>query len=170
MTIGNRIKERRIELGLSADDLADRIGKSRATVYRYENGDIENMPTTVLEPLAKALETTPADLMGWESDESLCEMTIFQDEIEDYLQELGEFLYYNTNHKVLFDSIMEVKTKDIELARQMLDRINGKYSDKVVSIEDARAEYMNADAANAIQNASTEAKKHDEDIMDDDNF
>lgn len=65
MSIGNRIKERRIELGLSADDLASRIGKSRATVYRYENGDIENMPTTILEPLAKALETTPADLMGW---------------------------------------------------------------------------------------------------------
>lgn len=65
MNTGDRIKQRRLELGLSADDLANKIGKSRATIYRYENGDIENMPTPILEPLAKALNTTPADLMGW---------------------------------------------------------------------------------------------------------
>lgn len=66
MNIGDRIKQRRLELGIDADELANRIGKSRATIYRYENGDIENMPTTVLEPIAKALNTTPAYLMGWD--------------------------------------------------------------------------------------------------------
>lgn len=65
MNIGERIKQRRIELGLSVDEVASRLGKNRATVYRYENSDIENLPTTVLEPLAKILETTPAYLMGW---------------------------------------------------------------------------------------------------------
>lgn len=70
MNTGDRIKQRRIELGLTADELADRIKKSRATIYRYENGDIENMPTPVLEPLAKALYTTPADLMGWDEEEA----------------------------------------------------------------------------------------------------
>lgn len=67
MNIGNRIKQRRLELALTVDDLADLIGKSRATIYRYENGDIENMPTTILEPLASALHTTPAYLMGWDN-------------------------------------------------------------------------------------------------------
>jgi len=70
MNIGDRIKQCRLELGLSADELAQKIGKSRATVYRYENGDIENMPTTVLEPIAKALNTTPANLIGWEEPEN----------------------------------------------------------------------------------------------------
>ena len=69
MNTGDRIKQRRIELGLTADELAKKIGKSRATIYRYENGDIENMPTPVLEPLARALETTPADLMGWTAED-----------------------------------------------------------------------------------------------------
>lgn len=68
MNTGDRIKQRRIELGLTVDELAEKIGKSRATIYRYENGDIENMPTPILEPLAKALETTPADLMGWSEE------------------------------------------------------------------------------------------------------
>ena len=65
MTIGSRIKERRKSLGLSVDDIAARLGKNRATVYRYESDDIENLPSTVLEPLAKVLKTTPAPLMGW---------------------------------------------------------------------------------------------------------
>ena len=68
MDIGNRIKQRRIDLDISAEELADMIGKSRATIYRYENGDIENLPTTILEPLAEALNTTPAYLMGWEDE------------------------------------------------------------------------------------------------------
>ena len=68
MTIGQRIKSRRNELGLSVDEVAYKLGKNRATIYRYENDDIKDLPITVLEPLAKALETTPADLMGWEND------------------------------------------------------------------------------------------------------
>lgn len=66
MSIGNNIKRRRIELGLSVDELAKKIDKNRATVYRYENNDIENLPITILGPLARALDTTPADLMGWD--------------------------------------------------------------------------------------------------------
>ena len=68
MTIGERISKRRQELGLTVDEVAERLEKSRATVYRYENGEIEKLPTTVLEPLAKLLQTTPAYLMGWVDD------------------------------------------------------------------------------------------------------
>lgn len=66
MTVGERIKQRRLELHMSVDEVAAKLGKNRATVYRYESNDIENLPTSVLEPLAKVLETTPADLMGWQ--------------------------------------------------------------------------------------------------------
>ena len=64
-SVGERIKELRTKLGLSADDLAAKIGKNRATVFRYENGDIESMPLEVLEPIAKALNVHPGVLMGW---------------------------------------------------------------------------------------------------------
>jgi transcriptional regulator with XRE-family HTH domain len=68
MTIGERIKKRRLELGLSADEVAEKLNKNRATVYRYESSYIEKLPTTVLEPLSKALRTTPAYLMGWANE------------------------------------------------------------------------------------------------------
>lgn len=64
MTIGDRIRAKRQDLGLSVDELAARLGKNRATVYRYENGNIESLPVGILEPLATALETTPAYLIG----------------------------------------------------------------------------------------------------------
>lgn len=69
MSIGSRIQEFRKKQGLSVDELANRLGKNRATIYRYESDDIENLPAPVLEPLAKALQTTPAVLMGWESND-----------------------------------------------------------------------------------------------------
>lgn len=64
-TIGARIQSRRKELKMGADELAQKIGKSKATLYRYENGDIENVPLDILKPIAEALEVSPAYLMGW---------------------------------------------------------------------------------------------------------
>lgn len=66
MTIGERIKARRIALGISADELALKLNKNRATIYRYESDEIEKLPASVLESLALALDVTPAYLMGWE--------------------------------------------------------------------------------------------------------
>ena len=67
MDVGKRIRERRKELNISVDELAKRLNKNRTTVYRYEKGDIENLPIDILDPLAQALDTTPAYLMGWDT-------------------------------------------------------------------------------------------------------
>ena len=66
MNFGTRMKLRRKQLGVSAEELAERIGKSPATVYRYENGDISKVDSSMLRPIADALQTTPAHLMGWD--------------------------------------------------------------------------------------------------------
>ena len=70
MSIGSRIKERRKALGYSAEDLAARLGKSPATIYRYESGDIEKLPGDLLAPLSDILRTSPAWLMGWSSEDA----------------------------------------------------------------------------------------------------
>lgn len=69
MNIGNRIKERRLELKMSADSLAKRIGKDRSTVYRYESGSIDSVNASTLVTLANALETTPSYLIGLDQTE-----------------------------------------------------------------------------------------------------
>jgi len=67
LTIGERIRRRRKQLGLSVDDIAKKLGKDRATIYRYESSEIENLPLNILEPLAKVLRVSPGYLMGWEN-------------------------------------------------------------------------------------------------------
>lgn len=68
MTTGERIKARRKELGITADKVAEQIGVSRSTMFRYEKGEIEKIPINNLVPIARALHTTVGYLMGW-SDE-----------------------------------------------------------------------------------------------------
>ena len=69
-SVQDRIKARRKELCLSADQVAAALGVSRATVYRYESAEIEKLPAVVLKPLSEVLHTTPAYLMGWDIPES----------------------------------------------------------------------------------------------------
>lgn len=64
MDIGSRIKQRRVELRMSADHLAKVIGRDRSTVYRYESGAIDKVNSEIIVLLAKALDTTPSYLMG----------------------------------------------------------------------------------------------------------
>ncbi len=71
MTTGQRMKARRKELGLSAESVAEQLGVSPATIYRYENGDIEKLPVDRLVPIARVLQTTPAWLMGWDNEQDL---------------------------------------------------------------------------------------------------
>lgn len=66
MTVGNRMKRRRKELGMNAETVAQLLNVSPSTIYRYENGDIEKMGIDKLWPIAKAIQTTPEYLMGWE--------------------------------------------------------------------------------------------------------
>lgn len=84
MTIGEKIKALRKRQNISVDELASKLGKNRATIYRYERGDIENLPLDTLDPLAKALHTTPAYLMGWEDKREEPSKEIY-----NYFEEVG---------------------------------------------------------------------------------
>ena len=66
MKIGDRIKLRRIELGMSQDELARRLGyKSRSSINKIEK-DASGLPQTKIAAIASALQTTPSYIMGWE--------------------------------------------------------------------------------------------------------
>ena len=65
MNIGDRIKQARLALGYSAEQVAAFLQVSPATVYRYENGDISKLPSKFIKPLADYLCVSPAYLMGW---------------------------------------------------------------------------------------------------------
>lgn len=63
-TTGERIRERKKEINMTADELADILEVSRSTVFRYENGEIEKVPAPIMMKIANALNTTASYLMG----------------------------------------------------------------------------------------------------------
>src|SRR6056297_4253776 len=60
-----RIKNRRLELNYSYQDLAEKSGISKSTLQRYETGTIDDIPLDKFNKIAEALDTTPEFLMGW---------------------------------------------------------------------------------------------------------
>lgn len=65
-----RIKKRRLELGMSQDELARLLGyKSRSSIYCIELGK-RDLPRKKIERFAKALKTTPEYIMGWNKGEN----------------------------------------------------------------------------------------------------
>lgn len=66
MGLKENIKSKRIERKMTLEDLAKSVGVSRQTIQRYESGVIGNIPSDKIELIARALDTSPAYLMGWE--------------------------------------------------------------------------------------------------------
>lgn len=68
--INDRIKQRRLELNMSQDDLAKKTGyKTKSAISRIESGQ-RDLTQSQIEIFSKALDTTPSFLMGWENEES----------------------------------------------------------------------------------------------------
>lgn len=66
MDVKGIIKKRRIEMQLTLKDVAEKVGVNEGTVSRWESGEIENMRRDKIVALAKALEISPAVIMGWD--------------------------------------------------------------------------------------------------------
>lgn len=130
MRIGERIKQRRLELGYTADALAKLLNKNRATIYRYENGDIENMPIDVLEPLAKALNTTPAYLMGWQEPHQGSTSTLFKQTEDYYLDaeaaEYAEMLRTRPEMRMLFSASRGISKEEMQEAVNYIEFIKSR--------------------------------------------
>lgn len=167
MNIGERIKYRRKELGLSVDYIAKSLNKNRATIYRYESRDIENLPVTILEPLAKLLQTTPEYLMGWE---------------ENIVDSNSTSNLFSTEEQKLIDDFRKLnivgRKKVTTYTNDLID--SGKYEKseqnsinniKKETWEEFGKEYLMPIASHDKEGKfSEEDIKHDDDLMTNDEF
>jgi repressor LexA len=72
-SIAERIKQRRLALGLSYQDLANASGLSKSTLQRYETGAIGNIPLDRIDCLSKGLRVSPEWLLGWDEQQRTAE-------------------------------------------------------------------------------------------------
>ena len=70
MELKDIIKPRRIELGLTLEEIGNYVGVSKATVLRWENGNISNLRRDKIAKLAEILKISPMSLVGLNSDKT----------------------------------------------------------------------------------------------------
>lgn len=66
---GDRIKQCRLKLHLTQDDVARHLGIGKQAVYKYETGAVTNIPLENLEKMANLFGTEPEYLAGWTGNE-----------------------------------------------------------------------------------------------------
>lgn len=63
-----RLRQRRLDMGLTLEEVGRPLGISRSAVNKYERGVIKNIYTSVVESFASVLCCSPGYLMGWTDD------------------------------------------------------------------------------------------------------
>lgn len=118
MTIGNRIRVRREELGLSQEELAHKLGyKSKASISKIELGERQLRQKNILA-IADALQTTPSYIMGWDNKKSENgELMTIGNRIQIRREELG-LSQEELAHKLGYKS--KVSICEIEKGRRQL--------------------------------------------------
>lgn len=97
-----KAKSRRIELGLTLEQVADALGVKKPTIQRYESGVIKSVDAVQIEKLAKVLKCTPAYLMDWDEKDEPANKDRLIAEIDDLFVKLSpdkqkqvlDFLYF----------------------------------------------------------------------------
>lgn len=64
-SVGMRIKLVRESLGMTATELAEKVGMPKQNIYKYERKITKNIPYQTLGRLARALDVNPSYLAGW---------------------------------------------------------------------------------------------------------
>lgn len=94
MCMGARIKERRVAMGYTQEELAEKLGLQKSAIAKYENGRVENIKRSVIREMSKILECNPSYLMGWdnnlESSGALIGHVVMDTELLNYVKKLYE--------------------------------------------------------------------------------
>lgn len=129
--IHERIKRLRKQNKLSVDEIVKKLNISRATYYRYESNEIEKLPLTILEPLAKILNTTPAYLMGWQEPHQQ-NKSIISDKAEGYYvdsetAEFAEYLRTRPGARMLFSAAKDITKEEMEETVKYIEFLKSKH-------------------------------------------
>ena len=106
MTIGEKIRARRLELGMTTEELGEKIGVQRSAITKYEKDKVD-LKGKRLQEIARALDVSPSSLL---SD-------------DDPDQDILEALHQDPRLGLLLDRVRNMKPEDQEFMIQISQRI-----------------------------------------------
>lgn len=159
MGMGDRIKERRLFMGYTQDELGALLGLQKSAVAKYENGRVENIKRSVIAKMAKVLCCSPSYLMGWEELEESSKYIVRPYIIAERTESIPDELLnaYMTLNEVGKKEAIKRVVELTEIPR---------YKDSATDEEPL----LNAAHERTDIEVTDEMRKHDEGIMDDDDF
>lgn len=166
MEVKDIIKKRREELSLTYEQLGNMIGVGKSTVRKWETGLIENMRRDNIVALSKALNISPAIIMGWQPIEDDNKLILSKEEI------------------ILIDNYNELdaedKNKVVDYTKLLSNQDKYKKEDnKVVELPKKRKEIWEEEGKEHLMPVAShdrdgefteEDYKHDDDLMKNDDF
>lgn len=156
MAIWNdRIRSMRMQKGITLAQIAEKLGVTEATAQRYESGNIKSVPYEHMCAYGEILGCSPAYLMGW------LDIAENKQTNKDGLAHFKENTYESLVVKEMGKMNKTGKIKLLDTARDM--NCSPLYND------DYEIELKAAHERTDIE-VTDEMRKHDDDIMSDDNF
>lgn len=173
MGMADRIKEKRISMGFTQEELGEKLGLQKSAIAKYENGRVQNIKRSIIADMARILECSPSYLMGWDEEpqrpdisyDANCHIELQKNDIDHYNALILRLSAYQKYHSFLHDFLQlnEAGKEKLHEQLQLLSKIP-EYQTEPESTP--VLDLLNA--AHADAEASPEDKKHDEDIMNDD--
>ena len=116
---GDRIKNLRINNKMTLEEVGEKIGVSKQTLYKYENNIITNIPSDKIEGLAKIFNISPAVIMGWDKDDE----QYYQDK---EAAEYAEMLRTRPEMRMLFSASRGISKEEMQEAVNYIEFIKSR--------------------------------------------
>ena len=130
--IGNKIYQRRKELGLTLEEVGNAVGVGKSTVRRWENGMIKNMGRDKIAALARVLKMNPVEFVPMEPIELVKVESRYEYKHEDYDDMMRlEALHQNPKLRLLFDIQKNLDDSDLNAVLGVVNAIAKERGDDV---------------------------------------
>lgn len=121
MTLGEKVKARREQIGMTQEELARKMGyKSKSSITKIEKGE-RDLPQSKIKQIADCLGTSPSYLMGWQRDEPRIDMDMLHKAVEMVIKEQAE----------------QIEPDRIDVIAEKLEKLSEADLDRLEAIIDA---------------------------------
>ena len=144
LLIASRIKQIRIESGLTQEELGKKLSLNKSTIQRYEKGIIDTIKKPIIEAIANSLNVNPDWLLGTSEEKQLANIssnlsflqkynklnTIGKDRANEYIDGLLlNEMYTKEDKKTVIDFNDKIRTVDSDDELKAVAYGDGNISD-----------------------------------------
>ena len=116
--MGQRIRERREALGLSVEELADKLGVARQTVYKWEKGQVKNIDRDYIGRMASLFHVEPDWLMHMENapEVSIVYSVPGREPVEAVVKKSEPIIGPSSKRAELYRVALDIKPENLDIA------------------------------------------------------